>query len=431
MSNSLAIAAATATLRSLLMHGLGISDVTIKPPDSARKGTTGNQVNLFLYQTSIDAALRNHEMPGQVKTGETGHPPLPLCLYYLVTAYGEGDDESRAQQLLGQTMSLLHDHPLLGADEIKHATETDVTGSNLHEQIERVRIIPQSLSLDELSKLWAAFQTNYRLSAAYQVAVILIESTLGIRTPLPVLTRGKDDRGSVAQADMIPPFPTIDRIDIPGGRPNAQISDQVTLVGHHFALDTGDPALVDVEVKFTIRRLPQPISASIPANQHTDTQIRVTIPHQPGEFFPAGLYLVSANVAQVGQPLETRATNEFPLVLAPTIIQINGNNLPVPPTPPLNVGRTNIVNGLGDATLHITCKPDVLPEQPAALLISDRSVSPEAHTAQTGTLTFIVRQIAAGTYRLRLRIDGIDSPLIDFSNPAQPKFDSAQQVTIT
>ena len=120
MSNALAIAATTAALRSLLTRGLGISDVTIRPPDTARKGSS-NQVNLFLYQTSIDAAWRNQDMPRQVKPGETGQPPLPLCLYYLVTAFGEGDDEVKTQQLLGQAMSILHDHPLLGADEIKHA----------------------------------------------------------------------------------------------------------------------------------------------------------------------------------------------------------------------------------------------------------------------------------------------------------------------
>ena len=67
--------------------------------------------------------------------------------------------------------------PCLAQTKSNTPTETDVPGSNLHEQIERVRITPQPLSLEEISKLWAAFQTNYRLSAAYQAAVILIEST--------------------------------------------------------------------------------------------------------------------------------------------------------------------------------------------------------------------------------------------------------------
>lgn len=440
MSNSLAIAAATATLRSLLLRGLGISEVTVKPPDTARTGLAGDQVNLFLYQTSIDAAWRNQDMPRQVKPGETGQPPLPLCLYYLVTAYGEGDDQSKAHQVLGKAMSVLHDHTVLGAEEIKNATggikDTTVTPeevSNLHEQIERVRITPQPLSVEEVSKLWAAFQTSYRLSAAYEVSVILIESKRPTRTPLPVLTRGKDDRGPTAQGDLIPPFPAIDQFALPNGRVVAQLNDQLTLSGHHFALDTGVPRQVTVTVQFSTTRLPGPISAPIPAGpgQRTDTQIVVTIPHQAGVFYPAGLYLVSANVMPNGQPLEARTTNEVPLMLAPVIVQINGSPLPAPPAPPIAIARVNVVNGLGDATLQITCRPDVLPEQTAVLLVGDRSTNADAHTAQTNTLTFVVKQIAVGTYRLRLRIDGVDSPLIDFSDAAQPKFDDSQQVTIT
>ena len=52
-----------------------------------------------------------------------------------------------------------------------------VKAATSHEQIERVRITPQPLSVDELSKLWTAFQTHFRISAAYQVSVVLIEST--------------------------------------------------------------------------------------------------------------------------------------------------------------------------------------------------------------------------------------------------------------
>lgn len=432
MSNALAIAAVTATLRSLLTRGLGISDVTIRPLDTARKSITTDQVNLFLYQTTIDTAWRNQNMPHQVNPNETGQPPLPLCLYYLVTAFGDGDDETKAQQLLGQAMSVLHDHPLLGADEIQQATGTNVVGSNLHEQIERVRITPQPLLLEDLSKLWAAFQTSYRLSAAYQASVVLIESGRLARTPLPVLTRGKDDQGPAAFGNLIPPFPTIDRIDLPNRQTTAQMNDQCTLVGHHFVLEHADPAKalkpadVTVTVQFITTRLSQPIVVNIPANQRSATQIRVMIPDQVGAFYPAGLYRVLVGVMPNGKPREERLTNEVPLLIGPRITQINTVNLPIAPAAPINVARNN----LGDATLTVTCLPDVLPEQAAALLIGDRAIVAEAHTSQTNVLTFIARQIAAETYRLRLRVDGVDSPLIDHTK-AQPKFDDSQQVTIT
>ena len=83
MSNALAIAACTVTLRNLLLTGIPALDstlsdlqVTTQPPDLARKNVTTSQLNLFLYQTVLNAAWRNLDMPRQVRPGETGVPPL-------------------------------------------------------------------------------------------------------------------------------------------------------------------------------------------------------------------------------------------------------------------------------------------------------------------------------------------------------------------
>jgi hypothetical protein len=118
-------------------------------------------------------------------------------------------------------------------------------------------------------------------------------------------------------------------------------------------------------------------------------------------------------------------------MLAPVIAQLNGSPLPVPPAAPISVARNNVVDGLGDVSLQVTCSPEVTPDQAVALLIGDRTVAAEAHPAQTDALTFEIIGIEAGTFRLRLRVDGVDSPLIDLSDPAQPKFDDSQRVTLT
>src|SRR4029450_10954135 len=177
MSNALAIAATTATLRGLLLRGLGIQDVTVRSLDKARGTIAADQINLFLYQTLPDSGWRNMDRPPSLNPGNTGHPPLPLTLYYLITAYSDDEDDTASHRLLGQAMSVLHDHPLLRARETKNATSTThgLADSTQHEQVERVRITLQPLTLEEMSKLWSPFQTQYRLSAAYQVSVILIE----------------------------------------------------------------------------------------------------------------------------------------------------------------------------------------------------------------------------------------------------------------
>ena len=62
--------------------------------------------------------------------------------------------------------------------------------SNLSAQIDLVRLTPINFSLDDMSKLWAAFpQTDFVLSMAYMATVVLIETDeLPSAPALPVLT---------------------------------------------------------------------------------------------------------------------------------------------------------------------------------------------------------------------------------------------------
>jgi hypothetical protein len=177
MSNTLAIAAVTATLRQLLDQALNAdvpgTTVTTRAPDKARDSPSGNQVNLFLYLTLPNAAWRNIE-PEALQPGATGQPLMALNLYYLLSVYGQNEDDTEpfSHRLLGQAMQILHQHPILDPQEIREALK----GNDLYEQAERVRISLQPLSLEEMAKLWTTFQTPYRLSVAYEVSVVLISS---------------------------------------------------------------------------------------------------------------------------------------------------------------------------------------------------------------------------------------------------------------
>jgi hypothetical protein len=428
MSNSLAIAAVTVTLRGLLMRGLGIPDVTVKPLDTARKGLNTDQVNLFLYQTAIDAAWRNQDMPRQIKPGETGQPALPLCLYYLVTAYGEGDDEPKAQKLLGQAMRVLYDHPLLGAEEIQQATEADMAASNLHEQIERVRITPQPLSLEEVSKLWAAFQTNYRLSAAYQAAVVLIESTRSTRTPLPVLTRGKDDRGVRTQLGGLPIIdeirvplsghfvtsdaPTIAEVQLSKALPSAQLGDEVALIGQNFSGD-------NVRVVLERQRSGESFEPQILKRSDQVIIIKLPPPGDPNDpqsataTRPTGFYLTTVISQRTEEP--DRVSNMFVLALAPAIS-----------LSPLQAAPGNI-------RLTVTTAPMVQPGQRAALLFRNGESVAQPVAQPTDKLVFDLKNIPAGQpgeYVVRLRVDGVDSIPIDRQG-LTPKFADNQILKVT
>ena len=158
MSNSLAIAAVTATLRRMLQTAIQPlspgAQVTARPLDRAREGITVDSLNLFLYNTGVDAAWRNADMPG-VNPGELAVPPLALILSYLVTSYSQADDDVVSHRLLGGAMSMLNDHSVLDPATI----ETALPGNDLYLQVERVKKTRSSLDTAKRYKLWTAVQT--------------------------------------------------------------------------------------------------------------------------------------------------------------------------------------------------------------------------------------------------------------------------------
>lgn len=416
MSNTLAIAATTATLRNLLQTQIpsldaDLSDleVTIAPPDLARKGITKAQLNVFLYQTVVNAAWRNLDMPRQIKPGEAGSPPLALNLHYLLTAYGRGeaDNDGVSHRVLGAAMSVLHDHTVLGQSEIAAA----LLNNDLAEQFERLRITPLAIGVEEMSRLWTVFQSQYRISAAYQAAVVLIDSRLQTRAALPVLTRGPGDRGI---ATITGAAPTLDEIRPPLSQAAARQGEDVVIAGAQ--LQSGDAV-----VRFSSTRLASPIEIA-PQPGGSASEITVHLPDKNDDpnalaRWVPGYYTVALVATHPDVP--PLVSNPVAFALAPTITVS-------PATAPAGV-----------LDLSITCAPRVVPGQRALLIFGEQQVEPASLTnpidaTQPSTLAFTVPGVAAGSYVVRLRIDGVDSiPVVYSGTPPVPAFDPAQKVTVT
>ncbi|TYO63531.1 DUF4255 domain-containing protein [Bradyrhizobium hipponense] len=419
MSNPAAIAAVTATIRNLLTTGVTAdpdlvdTTVTMQAPHLARtNGNSANQINIFLYNVRPSGSWLNMPSPVTVRPGEFGVPVLGLNLYYLITVFGRDNDAQRpfSHQLLGRAMSTLHDHPLLGADEIKAA----LADNDLWNQAERVRFTLQPLSVDEIGKMWPGFQTHYQLSVAYEAAVVLIDSARPIVTPLPVLTRGRSDSGISALANVLSQFPTIDSVEPPDKQPMALPGNAIKLGGRNLSGDR-------VTVKFASPRLPAPIE--VPADgASSDSEVIVKIPDDSANF-PAGLYTIAAVVRKRSEPDQSgnemppsvHTSNETPLSVAPRIT----SNLPV---------EAQIAQGT--ATISLNCAPEVRPEQRVSLLLGSTEISAAPRTAQTGQLAFAVTDAVAGEFWIRLRVDGVDSQLVDYSK-SPPTFMDKQKAKIT
>ena len=170
MSDALAIAAATRTLRHLL-SGIA-ADVTMLPLDRVEPAAGPGRLNIYLYSAVQNTAWRSSEPLGRVATTRSASRPIALDLRYLITAYA--DDEALAHEVLGRAMSLLNDHPVVTPAEIRAATADELPGSDLHEQTEQLRITPLNLGADTMFEIWRAFRTSYRISIAYELAVVLL-----------------------------------------------------------------------------------------------------------------------------------------------------------------------------------------------------------------------------------------------------------------
>ncbi len=413
MSNELAIAAVTLTLRDLLIAEILRDvpaplvlnkdiDITTLPLAKIGQAGANNQINLFLYQTEPNGAWRNTDLP-RVRGGEGGHPPLALNLGYLLSVFGEDDNELVSHFLLGTAMRVLHDNAVIPREKIK------LPESGLPLQVERVTITQRSLPVDDMSKLWSTFSTPYRVSTAYLATVVLIESHSAATTPLPVLRRGSEDRG-VKSTTTPPPFLTR---AIPATRFTA------ARLGDDFFIDGQNLASPNLDVRVRSARLEDSLTIP-PLAGRTAERVGAHIPNDADAItnWIAGLVTVSLSIER--PELTPWITNEVPLSIAPTIT--------VDPTNASLAGDPEFIE------LTITAVPQIRPAQQVVLLFGDAQIAPFAAPVlpAAGDPSEIVFHVppVAGTFLVRLRVDGVDSIPIVVDGSGLLQFDPAQAVTI-
>jgi Pvc16 N-terminal domain len=427
MSNALAIAGVTAVIRDLLDSGMidhkvtdatgaGVTVSAIAPDTIALEGTEVQpRLNLFLHQVTPNAAWRNAGLPSRNGNGaRLSNPPLALDLHYLVTAYGVTD--LQAEVLLGYAMQLLHETPVLSRDAIRNALNPPsapvdggllpkvyqaLRASDLAEQYEQVKITPATMNSEEMSKLWSALQAHYRPTAAYQVSVVLIEATAPVRAPLPVLTRG-----IAVGPDLMPAFPTLETVAAPTPQVAAHLGDTLTVTGHH--LDGSNHRLLLSLPRLRIEReVASPSSVS-------STTLTFALPNIPADY-PAGTWLAAVQLQRPGES-EPRVSNQLALAILPQITSLT--------TPPQIFTR----DAKGTAAVNISCVPQVRYNQRASLIIGGREVVADDHPVITGTLTFTVLDAPLGVHYVRLRVDGVDSQLINRDVKPPVYFDHRIQI---
>ncbi|MEL7535289.1 MAG: DUF4255 domain-containing protein, partial [Bacteroidota bacterium] len=337
-------------------------------------------------------------------------------------------------QLLGRAMSILHDNPFLDKEQIENA----LPDTDLHRQLERVRITSYPMSLEDLSKLWTTFQTQYRTSASYEVSVVLIESKRPTRAPLPVLQRGRRDQGVdtlTSPAPVLRQVRTSDQTSQDPPRPAVELGSRLVLLGEQ--LNRGDT----LTVQFQHPLIASPLQLT-PLPERKPTELEVQLPNPAdtpniASEWLAGFFTVSLLVQEQSLPnlpdFPTWTTNAIPLAIAPRIT-ITEPPLPPPPQPGDPTPEPIPTAPQGDVDITLTCIPRIRPEQRVMLVFGNQQLSPTNistpnNSNQPTTLNFLVEDAKPGTYVVRLRVDGVDSIPIDFTS-RPPQFANDQKVII-
>ena len=218
MSGSTAIGLVSESLRNMLIGEMSPTEnVTILAPDESGDE---RRINLFLYKAQENPSLKN--MDWQVRSGAPTQlvpPPLSLNLFYLMTPYAPTDPQtgnSEAHQILGEAMRVLYENPIVPNAYLE---------TGLQSAREQIKVMFNTLDLDELSRVWATFTQPFRLSVLYEVSVVQLDMLSASERVMAARTR------QIGVPNVQAPFspPLVQRIEPVSGPPGTV----VTVHGEH------------------------------------------------------------------------------------------------------------------------------------------------------------------------------------------------------
>lgn len=128
-------------------------------PPNEREGL---MLGIFLYDIRESDEIKANQMV--IRDYETmRYPPVYLNLYYMITAYAQGDAKSKAlreEMVLGKIIRYFHDNPVVMAQEKEIPAKMEL----------------MKITMEEKMKLWSLAGMPYKLSLFYKVSPVTIDS---------------------------------------------------------------------------------------------------------------------------------------------------------------------------------------------------------------------------------------------------------------
>ncbi|MFJ1708983.1 Pvc16 family protein [Kitasatospora sp. NPDC088346] len=412
MSNALAVPTVTAALAALLQARVDAAGITPRPlvkPGPLDDDHHAPRIGVHLYRVSRNAALSSDDLPTRASAGGTlrSTPRTALDLHYLFTF--RGDTPFQSEWLLALTAAALHAVPELSPELIDHATTTqrEVLGNDLAQARERVRLSPEALSIDEISRLWALYQPgSFTVTLALSAGPVIVDSPEIPGTVLPVRQVGLGARPLSGP-----------RLDVAAGPegPGAPVRAAASMPDLRLFGAALAP-LTDETLKVLVDGVPTTATV-VDAGQLTIPLAGV----RPGAHAVQVLRLTAPVAPALSTTAPALASAPVPFTVVPALTSVGATPDPGP----------------GDyrGTLTAGVLPSVAAPQRVRLLL-DR-VSPDATVALAldvplppaaprESLDVALTDAPRGTYRVTLEVDGARSmPPLDPQGRFQP-----QEVTL-
>jgi hypothetical protein len=161
------------------------------PEDMTDRGDEG--LSVWLYRVVRDEERVNAPYE-RISSTQLRRPPLPLRLHYLITPVINTKSNSTPeteQAILGKVMQSFYEHSTFRGSELMDGlldTQSEIT----------VRL--ETLSLDDIAKVYDALNRSYGLSISYEVTVVYIYPSIEPESVTPVQVVMPDVELIVAEA---------------------------------------------------------------------------------------------------------------------------------------------------------------------------------------------------------------------------------------
>lgn len=135
------------------------------PAEHQANSSDPTLLSVYLYRITEDPFMKNR-CPVEGTGGRLRKPPMTLDLYYLITPLLKAPRDQ--QIVLGKIMQILYDRSTLEGPDLSGTLATSG---------EVLRVVFNTVPLQEVSWVWQALETPYRLSVTYTVRVTMLDST--------------------------------------------------------------------------------------------------------------------------------------------------------------------------------------------------------------------------------------------------------------